>query len=73
MVVTKQINITTPSERRAARKALLAHPGEMAAVARKLGVTPALVSLVMKGRGTSERVMSACLARASELEQQHAN
>ena len=52
-----------------ARKILTAkqHRGELAAIARELGVSKVMVHLVLTGKTTSERVMAAIINRAAEL------
>ncbi len=46
------------------RKALRQEPGSFAAIARELGISKATVSGVLRGMGTSARVMEAATARA---------
>ena len=49
------------------RKALKQEPGSFADIARQLGISKATVSGVLRGMGTSARVMEAATARALEI------
>jgi predicted transcriptional regulator len=58
------------SKRRIARRqiyrALLRHRGAMTEIADQLGITKQTVSGVLRGYGTSARIMAAALAKLSE-------
>ena len=54
--------------RRQAREILLERRGEMAALARKLGCSQVWIMYVTKGREKSPKVLSAAIARATEIQ-----
>lgn len=53
--------------RAAARKILRARRGEMAELARRFDVSAVSVRDVIDGRKTSERILTAAIARAEEI------
>ena len=55
------------------RKTLKRKVGSIARLANDLNLTPATVSLVLRGRGTSARVMAAATVRAIEILRSEAN
>jgi DNA-binding transcriptional regulator YdaS (Cro superfamily) len=59
--------------RRQARDILLNRRGEMAALARKLGCSEVWIMYVTKGREKSPKVLSAAIARATEIQAEEAN
>ena len=54
------------------RKALKSEVGSISRLAADLGLTPTTVSMVLKGRGKSARVMAAATARAQRILQSEA-
>lgn len=55
------------------RKTIKSKVGSIARLANDLNLTPATVSLVLRGRGKSARVMAAATSRAIEILQSEAN
>jgi len=49
------------------REILKRHPGSIGQLADELGVTITSVSMVLRGRGTSQRIEQAAQKRAAEL------
>jgi hypothetical protein len=67
--MTAQAQLRRPEIRRILKR----HDGAMASIARDLGITSASVSICLRGRMNSKRIMDACTAKAlSLLEQEKA-
>ncbi len=61
------MNDTQPLKRKEVRSVFRRHRGELAKVAESLGANRVTVSRVLSGHTTSQRIMSALVARANEL------
>ncbi len=55
------------------RKTLKSKTGSISRLAKRLGVTPTTVSMVLRGRGTSSRIMVEATAEARQILQREAN
>lgn len=67
METEAKVRLRLVMTRNEARKILKRHRGSMAALATACEVTPATVTLVLKGRMKSQRVLEAAIAKATEL------